>query len=180
MASLIITVASDKTQAVLQRELEASAKGPRLGIVALGRFLIALAGGLSRGTVTVQSAGDSPVAASVTATLATVVAANTITVGGVTMTASASPAGEAQFSSVGTNAEVAASMAAAISAHSVLGKLVSASAAGAVVTITARQAGVIGNQVPVSKVGAPITLSAAALVGGAGGAQDAGVVLVAI
>jgi len=124
--------------------------------------------GLIKGLISGAVVGSAYVhtgVASATATLATVVADNTITIGGVTLTAKASPADQTQFAVGASNTECAAALAAAINAHTTLKHLVYASASAAVVTISAVVPGPVGNQIPVSRVGSPITLSGAALAG---------------
>lgn len=68
----------------------------------------------------------------------------------------------------------AAKLAAAINAHSTIGKLVVATAAAAVVTVTALQKGVCGNFIQISDPDSTITTSGSGyLTGGTGGAQEA-------
>jgi len=135
----------------------------------LSKLLQGMAVGALTGTTNVFTSSLNPVRASATATLATAEADNTITIGGTLLTAKASPAGESQWLVTGSDTVVAAALAAAINAHSVLSLIVSATSAIGVVTITCVVPGAIGNQVPVVRVGAPITLSSATLVSGAGG-----------
>jgi phage tail sheath gpL-like len=70
----------------------------------------------------------------------------------------------------GTDTQDATALAAAINANTTLNKIVYATSATNVVTLTALQAGVIGNYISLAKVGAPITVSGTALSGGTGGA----------
>lgn len=177
MASLVITVKTKRTQANLQQALQIGANEKKGGIVAIITYFREIMSGLSRGDVTVQTASADPVAATATATLVTVAVGNTVTIGGTTLTASASPASESDFSQAGTDTQDAASLASVINAHSVLSHLVKATSALGVVTITALQSGVVGNQIVISKVGTPITLApTTALAGGTGGAMDVGTV----
>ena len=136
-------------------------------------MLNGLSSGAIRGSAYIQTSGSNPVAASATATLATAVADNAIVIGITTLTAKAEPANENQFLVTGSDTVVAAALAAAINVHTVLSLSVSATSAAGVVTITAKQRGTIGNHILISKSGAPITLSGAALAGGTGGAQSA-------
>lgn len=89
---------------------------------------------------------DEAVAASATVTLASAQAADTVTVNGVVFTAVSGTPAANQFDISGTDDEAAESLAAAINGTgSALAQLVSAEAAGDVVTITAKVAGPVGN-----------------------------------
>lgn len=129
--------------------------------------------GVLLGSVNIYGDSADPVQASATATLVSVVATNSITIGGTTLTASAAPATESDVLVGGSDTATAANVAAAINVHSVLSKIVVATSALGVVTISCVVPGPIGNQVPVTKSGATITLSSAALAGGAGGVAGA-------
>lgn len=73
------------------------------------------------------------------------------------------------------NTYVAASLAAAVNAHATVSQVVVATAAGAVVTVTARQKGVVGNFIQFSDGDSTITSAPTSgyLAGGTGGATDA-------
>lgn len=97
---------------------------------------------------------------SLTATLGGALTANdTVTIGSVTLTAKASPAGENQFAATVSAAADGAALAACINAHSVLKGLISASGTSTV-TLTCSLSGRSGALVSVSKSAAQITLSA--------------------
>lgn len=113
--------------------------------------------------ITVQ-AGEA--SATGTATFATVVAGNSVTIGGVTFTGSNTPSGAVQFLTGTTDAASAASLASIVNANTTANKLVKATAAGAVVTFTSVVPGPAGNFITLAKVGAPITVSGATLAGG--------------
>lgn len=109
------------------------------------------------------------VRASGTATVASLLADDTITINGITLTGKSSPAGESQFDSDGSGTVVAAAIASCINAHSSLVGIVTASSSGAVVTISAYVYGLIGNAVTLaSSNGIRLAVSAARLAGGAG------------
>lgn len=100
-----------------------------------------------------------------------------ITIEGVAFTAQAGAAtpGDATFQAATSNDATAASLAAQINAHAVIGELVEATVVGAVVTITAIEAGWDGNDIDVSytdndtNVGATLSgLTGGKLDGGAG------------
>ena len=139
----------------------------------LANYFQALAARHESATVEVQTNSSSPVAASGTITVASVQADDTFTLGGITFTGKASPSGDIQFDSDGSDSVVAAAIAAKINAHPTLSKIVSASAADEVVTVTCLVKGVIGNFITLSSSGATLTVSAAALASGTGGPTDA-------
>jgi len=105
-----------------------------------------------------------------TATCASVIATDTIVIGGVTLTAVDSAPTSAQFVRSTTNATTATNLAAAINALTTLNKVVQASASGAVVTIVSLIPGTIGNLITLSATGGTITVGAA-LTGGTDGSK---------
>jgi hypothetical protein len=126
------------------------------------------------GSIAIYGSTADPVAASGTITLATAVAANTVTIGKTVFTASASPSSNTatavDFLVTGSDTVVAAALAAAINANALgAAQIVSATSALGVVTVTALVPGVLGNQIALAKSGAPITVSASYLASGAGG-----------
>lgn len=109
------------------------------------------------------------VRASGTVTVATIIAADTITINGTVLTSSATPSGEAQFLSTGSDTVVAAAVVACIIANSNLTGIVTASSALGVVTVSAYVKGLIGNAVTLaSSNGTRLAVSAARLASGAG------------
>lgn len=103
--------------------------------------------------------------ASATATCATVVEDDVLTIGDVSLTAKDSPSGESEVDVGASNTIMAANFAAAINAHSGLLGIVTATSAAAVVTITSTQPGRIGEFITLAETGTTITLSASALGG---------------
>ena len=146
---------------------------PHSNTIRVIRLIEGLNSGVLQGSVNIYADSSDPVRASATATIVTAAAGNSITIGGTTITASATPATESDFLVTGSDAIVAAAVVSAINAHSVISKIAQASASANVVTISCVVPGPIGNQVPIAKVGVPITLSSATLVGGAGGVANA-------
>jgi len=159
--SLVIKTNRDTTQFVQSGQSSRNLIGVR-------NLVEGLLSGSLLGSVDIFSSTSDPVAATATATLVSC-ATDTITIGGVTFTGAASPSGEAQFATSGTDAADATALAAKIAAHSTLGKIVTATSASNVVTITALIKGVVGNFIAVSRTGTTITLSGALLAGGTGG-----------
>lgn len=174
MASLVFTLTTDLSSTELANRVQPESGKPKEMAVNAAALLKSIAGGVHRASIRVQKSSNSPVRASGTITLASVAANDTVVIGGVTLTAKASPSTEAQFSQAGTNTEDAASLAAVINAHSTLSRVVSATSAAAVVTVTCLVPGEIGNFIVMSQTGETMTLSAFA--SGAGGATETGTV----
>ena len=171
-SSVVVTIETEKSQSQAGYDLKLGADKDRENVKALENWVRGISGGNHRAKVSIQTGANAPVAASATATLASCVS-DTITIGGITFTGTGSPTTELHFETDGDDTADAAALAAAINAHSTLSKVVSASSAAAVVTISCLIPGVIGNFITLSETGTTITVSAAALAGGTGGAQEA-------
>jgi phage tail sheath gpL-like len=141
------------------------------------QYLKELASGNVWGRAWRFTSTGTPAFASGTVTLASVPEDDTVTIGGITFTAKASPSGEAQFSQAGSDTADAASLASKINAHSTLSAVVSATSALGVVTITCRFPGVVGNFITLAETGTSMTVSGARLSGGVGGISGAGTLL---
>ena len=129
------------------------------------------------------SAASTCVAASATITLVSAVATNTVTIGKVVFTFTSTPS---VSSSTAQDVEVdgaddtadAAALAAAINANAASSAIVYATSALGVVTVTCRVPGIIGNQIVLSKSGAPITVTGSGyLASGTGGTGSLGTTL---
>lgn len=148
-ASLNVIVSSDETEALLTQLLVPSSTKPKQAALGLSRFFKDIAHGRYRGTVYVGTDDALAVRASATITAASINEDDTITIAGVVLTGkdTPDPEVETEFSSGGTNAVDAASIAAIINAHSVLSKIVAATvpSSSAVVTVTCLTPGIIGN-----------------------------------
>jgi hypothetical protein len=172
-ASLNLTVNASRAEL---NDYIRSATDPRGECLALERLFKRLAAGTISGSVIAQKASVAAVRASgtITITHAQLDANDTVTICGITITAKASGATGAQFN-IGANATAdAAALAACINALATLNIYVSATSALGVVTVTANQAGVVGNLFAMATSdGTAYGLSAAALAGGAGGANSA-------
>ena len=149
-----------------------SAGLPKASLTNIINLLEGVQQGAYTASIDVHQTVEDSVAATGTITLATAAADDTVVIGGVTLTAKAAPANEAQFSQAGTDTQDAASLAAAINVHSVLGRHFIATSALGVVTVTSLVKGRLGNLIVMTKTGEPITLSAATLTGGTGGSQN--------
>ncbi len=170
MASITLVVSTNKDTS--QMTLSGQPQG---NLQRIANLINGLKAGVLRGSVTVSTSTADPVAASGTLTLTSAVATDKVTIGAVDLTASSTPgSNEALWEIDGADdAADAASLAACINAHSVLSKVVSATSASNVVTITAVVPGVMGNQIPLSSADATIVASASFLASGAGGAGSA-------
>lgn len=120
----------------------------------IAAFFDALAAGMEPGAV-----GETKVVASKGSTAAAAVRAyGTITFSGATGTVGATVAGTAKtFAHGASDAADATTLAANINADATLNKLVEAAAVGAVVTITAIQPGVLGNQITLAASGTGVS-----------------------
>lgn len=170
MASLTLVIKTNKDTA----DMVLSAQKHQ-NIQKVTNLLNGLKAGALRGSITLSANSADPVAASATCTVASIQADDTVTVGKTVFTGKASPSGEAEFDSDGTDAVVAAAIAAKINAHSVAGKVAQASVVGAVITVTSTVPGVVGNQIAfVSSNGTRLAVTGSGyLASGAGGAGTA-------
>jgi hypothetical protein len=153
-------------------ELFSQAAGaPNAAMIAFSNYFQSLASGFENASVDMHHSATDPVAASGTVTCATVAADDTVTIAGVTLTAKASPTGEAQFSQAGTNTQDGDSLAAIINAHSILGKFYTATNLSGVVTVTAKVKGQWGN-LPTITSSDGATLAVVTFAGGTGGPMN--------
>ena len=173
-SSLVLTIKTEKTQAWVQDRLQVGAEKDKEGCKAIEQFVKDLGAGLHRGTIDVQTGSAAPVAASGTFTLVSAVATDAVTIGTTTFTATSTPSLSTDWEIDGADDTAdAASLAAAINAHATVSQIVTATSALGVVTITAKQKGVVGNFIPISSADATITASGTFLTGGTGGVTEA-------
>jgi hypothetical protein len=169
-ADTTIRVIHSKSRAALDK-LIVSSGSPKQMALRLAEYFTALASGHEQGTLEVYVGGTTGVAASATATFASIVADNVVTINGVAFTAKDSGATGNEFNIGASDTTAAAACAAAINA-SVTAKIagyVSATSSGAVVTISALRKGVGGNMFTLTKTGNPITVTGSGfLTSGAG------------
>lgn len=176
MSSLLILVKSEKTQAELQQRFQLESGKPKIEARALQELFHRVECGIDAATVEVQTGSANPVAAAGTLTCASVVATDAITIGTTTFTFTSTPllSTDVEVDGADDTADAAA-LAAAINAHATVGQIVTATSLLGVVTVTAKQKGVVGNFIPLSSADATITASGAFLTGGTGGATEAAV-----
>jgi hypothetical protein len=151
--------------------LETSTSNPQEQCRKLEQFFRRLNSGNINGNFETFTDDTALARASGTITCATVVADNTVTINGVTLTGKASPSGETQFDSDGSDTVVAAAIAACINANSSLTGIVTATSAAAVVTVSAYSKGLMGNAITLASSGATLAVSAARLAGGTGSGE---------
>lgn len=174
-ASLVLELKTESTSANLAERFERDANDGQGLALELSEYFRRLSSGLERGRLSIYRSDVAPVKAAATFTLDTVIATDAVAIGGTTLTCVASGATAAQFNLGEDDDETAANLALAINANTTLNKLVSATSAAAVVTVTALQAGLLGSQITFTSADSTIVASAARLAGGAGGAQTAAV-----
>ncbi len=133
----------------------------------IGYFIADLVRGVWNSNTTVIQGG---VYATGTATFVSVVATNTLVIGGVTITAVNSAPTSVQFLVGASNTATAANAVATINALTTLNKVVQASSALGVVTIVSLIPGTIGNLITLSSAGGTITVGSA-LTGGTDGTK---------
>lgn len=134
----------------------------------LETYFKSLASGIKTATFEQFTSATASVKATQIFTCATVVADNTLVIAGVTLTAKASPSGQAQFLRSANNTTQAAAIAACINANTDLAGLVTATSALAVVTVTASLPGPLGNLVTTVGTATTLEAGAATCTGGAG------------
>jgi len=172
MSSIILTIKSNRVYADLARFMDV-AGNKRNGVRKLKAYLKSVECGAELAAVTVQKGSAHPVAAAGTLTLtyASMQNNDTVTLAGVVLTGVVGTPAGAQFKIETDGTVTAVNLAAAINANATLVTLVVATSALSVVTLTALQAGVCGNQYTlVSSRDPGVTVSAAKMAGGTGGA----------
>ena len=163
--AITITHGKETIGTIKDKVLRPASKGKEEA-VALMSFFNALAGTDRNGKLVVQVNSGDAVTASGTVTFASFAAADTFTVGSETFTASASPSGNNQFLVTGGDTLAAAAAAAKINAHPNLLQTVTATSALAVITITCKVPGLIGNYINIA-ISAHGSVSGAKLASGA-------------
>lgn len=170
MSSLTLVISTANTD---KREFASDGQVNK-SLSAASNLLKGIASGNVIGSVVASRSDNDAVQASGTITCASVAADDTVTIGKTTLTAKASPASEDEFDQSGTDTADGADLAAVINAHSVLSKFVYATASAGVVTVTAHQAGSVGNHIALSSSnGTRLAVSGSGyLASGAGGCES--------
>lgn len=169
MPSVTISVNFDGHEEVI----EASSSNPHVWARKAELFFRAINAGLIPASIECLSDDTAQARASGTVTVASIQADDTITINGVTLTGKASPSGESQFDSDGSDTVVATAIAACINTNSSLTGIVTASSSAGVVTVSAFQKGLMGNAITLaSSDGTRLAVSAARLAGGTGAGES--------
>jgi hypothetical protein len=143
---------------------------PRGNVQKIINVLRGLISGAAIGKVTVNEATANHVAASGTLTLVSVIATDVIAIGPVTFTFTSTPTLETDIEVDGASDTLdAAAAVAAINLHSTVGSVVTATNVAGVITLTARDLGVVGNFMDYGSVDSTITAAGAHLTAGTGG-----------
>jgi phage tail sheath gpL-like len=172
MASITVVI---NTKAIDSNTVVASGNR-RASLASLANLIEGINGGANNpgATVDVAYSSTDPVAASgsVAITHANVTNGDTVTIGGVVITAATSGNGTSSWT-IGASASAdATAMAACINANTTLNKVVTASASSGTVTIACNQKGLIGNFIVMSTSDAT-AFALTQLTGGTGGVNGA-------
>ena len=168
MSIHIVDIVDDRNAATVQDFLRTSDKAQMLR--GLSRLLDSYDSGAHQGAINVRTGAAK---ASGTFTFSSVIATDVLTVNGIDFTCVASGASDEEFNVGGDDTESAANAAAAINAstEAIVTDNVVATSSGAVVTITARYAGTMGNCITIADSDSTITTSGARLTGGSDGTE---------
>lgn len=171
MSSLVLTI---KTARADVADFAVDSSCDIEGLQGLRNLLDAASSSHEPLTCDLQYSTVDPVAASGTLTVVSAIATDSVTIGTITLTATSNPTTDLHWEIDGASDTLdAASLAAAVNANPTLSKVVVATSTTNVVTITALQKGLVGNQIPVSAAGGTITASGSFLASGTGGATSA-------
>lgn len=172
MTTLNISIKSAEEVGALTAKYATNAGLRQEALHNLGNLIQGVLGGAYDAVLAVSTSSANPVAASgtVTITHANVAANDTVTIGGLVLTAVASGATGPQFN-IGADATAdAVNLAAAVNANATLAPHVTASSAAGVVTVAAKSKGSIGNLV-VMATSKGTAFAFVQLAGGAGGSE---------
>ncbi len=162
---IVITATVDETATNAARDLIAESGRRELAGAKLMDFAKSLVGGRGKPEV-------GAVKASGTLTGTTVVATNTVTINGLTLTCVDSGATADQWNKGASDTLTMAALAAAINVHASLAGIVTATSDATVVTVSAARPGLLGNAVTLASGQASIVANVARLAGGVDGTSD--------
>ncbi len=160
-----LTFSHDETSANDQQDLYAETGLRELASEKIRKFVTSQVSGAHPCVVLTRI---NAVRSSGTVTLAAHVATNTVTINGITLTAVSGAPAAGQYDISGGDTTGAASLVLAILANATLAGMVTATSAGAVVTVTAIAPGAIGNAITLA-ISANGSVSAARTAGGTNG-----------
>lgn len=173
--SIAIVVSTELLQDHAQQRLRLDPNQSHEAARAVSKLFHAMAGGVYQGAFDVSTASAAPVAAggSIAPTQANVDANDTVTIGGVVLTAKASGAnGTTEFNKGANLAATCTNLAACINANTTLSKHLTATASSTAVAVAAKQKGSVSNLIVMSTSDAT-AFALTQLTGGAGGAEEA-------
>lgn len=173
MSSLTITIDTKETEATIRSQLVKQSASSAQECIVLGNYLYALGAGVKTGSFEVNTGSVAPVKGSgtITITFASLIAADTLTIGGTVLTCvTAAPANQGEFQKLTDAIVTATNLAAVINAHTTISQFARASSIAGVVTVTSKAPGIIGNFISLATSNAAgAAVSGALLTGGAGG-----------
>lgn len=171
MSALLIVVNDNKYSAAqLARAID---KPRRIGATAaLQRYLKRVLSKVGEAHVTTQVASAFATATITCNNAAAVNSTDTTTIMGVALALVAAPASNVQFAKGATDATMATNLAACINANPTLQKVIRAKAAAAVVTMTCKVPGLLGDLLSLAETGNGMTISGALFTGGASDEAD--------
>lgn len=171
-ASVVLVISCEHKR---PSELVPPSSAPHNAANVLSNLLMAGAEGTSNLSIDGYSSTAAPVAATGTLTVvyASLTAGDTVTIGSVTLTASASTTDATNFKKFTDGPTTATNLATCINTNTTLNQFLKASAASSVVTVTALEKGVLGNQVSLASSAGGVTTSGSFLASGAGGVTGA-------
>lgn len=174
MASLTLVLKTVKDTTAMTKPGQA-----RINLQKITNQINGIKAGHLIGKLIVTASTVDPVSATATATIATLLAADTITIAKSTFTASATPSGYSQFLVTGTDTQVASALVVKINAHPTVGQVLLASSVGAVITLTSHVPGLVGNQIGLTSSNGTrlAVIGSGFLAGGTGGSGTAPVIL---
>lgn len=174
MSTLVVSIKTNKDHTEYKKSSQ-----PHMNLIKIANLIEGLNSGAHLGTVQIAGSTSDPMAASgsIAITHANLTADDTVTIGGVTITAKASGATAGIQFNIGANATAdAVNLAAAINANTTLSKHLTASAATGTVTLTANLKGSIGNLIVMSTSDAT-AFALTQMANGAGGPEGAAVTI---
>jgi hypothetical protein len=141
-SKLVLSINTSENSGDITPLVPVAAGAPELYLNAILRLFRKILTGAASASVRVVQGAVSAVNA---VTFSSIAAADTVTVCGTVFTGSDTPTTSVQFLTGTTDTLSAVSLAAKINAHATVSKLVSATSAGAVITLTCNTPGLVGN-----------------------------------
>lgn len=165
MASICLFINTDADKSLVDTDTS----NPKTWANKFFNFFRAAKSGIYNSQIEMVTSSTNLVRASGTVTVASISAGDTITINGTTLTSSATPSGQSQFLSTGSDTVVAAAIVTCINAHTSLTGIVTATSSAGVVTVSAAVKGLIGNCITLaSSNGVRLAVSGSRLASGAG------------